>query len=434
MKIVYLAAGAAGSFCGACARDVTLARTLIARGHDVLLLPLYTPLMVDGPDPSYSRVFYGGISAYLEQKHALFRRRLPLLDRLLGSRWLLRLVSRLALATRPEDLGEMTVSVLRGTAGRQAKELEELIDFLEHRHRPDVVSITNSLLSAIAPEVKRRLNVPVVCALQGEESFIVRLLEPHASRALELMRRHAESVDVYVTPSADYADEMAGLLGVPVERFRVVRPGIDLEAYRPTDTAAVTEVPPSVGCLSRISAVKGTDLLCRAFAEVHQRRPGRSTLSLAGQLFPHERRWWRQVRRDLESATAEPLDYRGTLDHDQKLAFLQSLSVFVQPSRQVERRGMAALEAMAVGVPVVVPRAGIFPEVIELTGGGILTEPEDVDSIAEAIVHLVDHPEERQRLAEAARAGIQQHFSARAMADQTLTVYRDLRRGTPVGE
>jgi len=94
MRIVYLAAGAGGFYCGACARDAALARALIARGHQVLMLPLYTPLEIDGPDPTFGRVFYGGLSAYLEQKSALFRRALPVVDRLLDNRRLLRAISR----------------------------------------------------------------------------------------------------------------------------------------------------------------------------------------------------------------------------------------------------------------------------------------------------------------------------------------------------
>ena len=56
MRITYIAAGAAGTYCGACMRDASLARALTGLGHDVLLVPLYTPLRVEGPDPSLKRV------------------------------------------------------------------------------------------------------------------------------------------------------------------------------------------------------------------------------------------------------------------------------------------------------------------------------------------------------------------------------------------
>ncbi len=183
MRIAYIAAGAGGSYCGACTRDVALARGLTARGHDVLLLPLYTPLRSDLAHPGMGRIFYGGINAYLQQRFGLFRRTPRFIDWLFDRPALLRAVSRFAIETEPEGLGEMTVSVLRGTEGRQRKELEKLVAFLEREHRPDVVNLTNSLLSAVAPEIKRRMGVPLFCTLQGEETFVARLPQPHRDEA-----------------------------------------------------------------------------------------------------------------------------------------------------------------------------------------------------------------------------------------------------------
>ena len=73
MKILSITAGAAGMYCGSCLRDNALAAELIAQGHDVVLLPLYTPTLTDEPNVSADKVFFGGISVYLEQSSALFR-------------------------------------------------------------------------------------------------------------------------------------------------------------------------------------------------------------------------------------------------------------------------------------------------------------------------------------------------------------------------
>ena len=72
MKIAYITAGAGGMFCGSCLHDNTLASALIARGHDVLLIPTYTPIHTDEQDVSLRRVFFGGINVYLQQKLAAF--------------------------------------------------------------------------------------------------------------------------------------------------------------------------------------------------------------------------------------------------------------------------------------------------------------------------------------------------------------------------
>ena len=87
MKILSITAGAGGMYCGSCLRDNALAAELVARGHDVTLLPLYTPLRTDEPNVSRSTVLFGGISVYLEQHSALFRNTPWLIDKLWDSSW-----------------------------------------------------------------------------------------------------------------------------------------------------------------------------------------------------------------------------------------------------------------------------------------------------------------------------------------------------------
>ncbi|MBM3494690.1 MAG: glycosyltransferase family 1 protein, partial [Armatimonadetes bacterium] len=155
MRVVHLAAGAGGMYCGACARDTLLARGLIARGHDVQILPLYTPLRFDGGDPlPTGPIFLGGINAYVEQ-HVPFWRWLPRpLRGLLDHPRVLTWASRFAVSTKASDLGPMMLSVLRGHRGRQAGEFADLTRYLTTTARPDLISVTNSLLTGAAPEIK----------------------------------------------------------------------------------------------------------------------------------------------------------------------------------------------------------------------------------------------------------------------------------------
>jgi hypothetical protein len=62
LKILSITAGAAGMYCGSCFRDNALAAELIAQGHDVTLVPVYTPTRTDEPNVSQRRVLFGGIS------------------------------------------------------------------------------------------------------------------------------------------------------------------------------------------------------------------------------------------------------------------------------------------------------------------------------------------------------------------------------------
>src|SRR5262245_54116555 len=146
MHVAYITAGAAGGYCGSCMRDNTLVAALTARGHDALLIPTYTPIRTDEKDVSQKRVFFGGINVYLQQKLSLFRRTPWFLDRLLDSPGLLRWVSRFAVKTRAEELGELTVSMLRGEHGHQRKEIAKLVNWLAAEVRPDIVNLTAVLL------------------------------------------------------------------------------------------------------------------------------------------------------------------------------------------------------------------------------------------------------------------------------------------------
>jgi glycosyltransferase involved in cell wall biosynthesis len=319
----------------------------------------------------------------------------------------------------------MTVSVLRGADGRQRKELENLIEFLESGDRPEVINLTNSLLSAIAPEIKRRLGVPLFCTLQGEESFVARLPQPYRDEAAALMRRHAQHFDRLFSPGEAHADEMSEFLAVPRERIEVVRPGVEALRFSPAGSRA--RAPFRVGFLSRVSPAKGLDILVEAFILLEKRRPGKDmVLSVAGEVTGPNGRFLGRLRERIASAgLTERFEYLGEIGLEEKVRFLRSLSVFCLPSRYAEQRAMACLEAMAAGVPAVVPRLGLFPELIGLTGGGLLAPVEDAAAFADALAALLDDPDRADRMGRAASEGIARRFSAEAMTTRTLAIYEE---------
>jgi len=230
MRIAYVTAGAAGMYCGSCMRDNTLVAALAARGHDAQLLPIYTPLRTDEDDVSVPRVFFGGINVYLQQKYSLFRHTPWFLDRLLDARGLLRWASRFGVRTQAERLGDLTVSMLRGEHGNQRKEVDKLIGWLA-QSKPEIINITNVMLSGIVSELKRRLGVPVLCSLQGDDIYLDYLPDEHRGAAIDLIRHNSAGIDGYITTSRYYADFMAEYLGLPPERIHVVWPGLNLKGH-----------------------------------------------------------------------------------------------------------------------------------------------------------------------------------------------------------
>ena len=119
MRIAYIAAGAGGMYCGTCIHDNTLAAELMREGHEVALMPTYTPMRTDEENVSMGRVFYGALNVYLQGKSSLFRHTPRALDWLLDRPGVLKLISKLGSSTDPHDLGWMALDVLQGEEGQQ---------------------------------------------------------------------------------------------------------------------------------------------------------------------------------------------------------------------------------------------------------------------------------------------------------------------------
>jgi glycosyltransferase involved in cell wall biosynthesis len=439
MKILYITAGAAGMYCGSCLRDNALAAELMAQGHEVTLVPLYTPTLTDEPNVSQEKVLFGGISVYLQQHSALFRHTPRLLDRLWDSSLALKAAARRSISVDPHFLAEMTVSMLKGERGHQHKELFKLLDWLRHQHPPDIVTLPNSLLIALAAPIKRALNRLLCCTLQGEDLFLEGMLESHRSQALELIRASVQHVDAFIAVSHFYADFMSDYLHIPRQKIHVVPLGINLEGYdagrredqsRSDDRARLRSDHFTIGYFARVAPEKGLHILCEAYRRLRQRGElPHARLEAAGYLAPEHKAYLHGLEQQMKDAgLGDEFHYRGVLDRESKLEFFRRLDVFSMPATYAEPKGMSALEAMASGVPVVQPRWGAFPEILEKTAGGILVEPNDSRSLAEGILSLWKNPEWADDLGRRGAAGVRQHYSVARMADRALEVYGNLLR------
>src|SRR3984893_3186685 len=146
MKILSITAGAEGMYCGSCSRDNALAVELLARGHDVTLLPLYTPTTTDEANVSRGQVLFGGISIYLQQHLALFRKTPRILDRLWDSPRVIAAFSSRSISTDPRLLGGLTISMLQGRRGVLRKEFDKLIEWLAAGGGPGGLNLPKSPL------------------------------------------------------------------------------------------------------------------------------------------------------------------------------------------------------------------------------------------------------------------------------------------------
>jgi glycosyltransferase involved in cell wall biosynthesis len=425
MKIAHITAGAGHMFCGSCLRDNTLAAALIDAGHDVLLIPTYTPTRSEGRNLSMHRVYLGGINVFLQEHVAWFRRAPHFVSRMLDAAPLLRLATRRGVSVEPSHLGRLTVSMLRGTDGTQRRAILELVQFLADEVGPEIVSIPNSLLIGLAPAIKSALKVPVVCTLQGEDVFLDGLGEPYRDEAVRLIREHAADVDAFMAVSHYGADAMARCLGIDRARIHVVPLGIDVDGHT---QARLDEDPYTIGYLARIAPEKGLDALCEAYRALRARPGvGASRVAAVGYLAPEHRGYLAAIQaRASQWGFADDFTYRGALDRQHKLAFLQSLSVLSVPSPHGGQKGQFLLEAMASGIPVVQPRSDAFIEVVETTGGGVLVEPGNPEAIADGLLALWRDPDRRRELGARGYEGVRAHYSAARMVERTMEVYRRL--------
>ena len=427
MRIAYLAAGAAGMYCGSCLHDNTLAAALLKLGEDVVLAPIYTPIRTDERDVSEPRVHFGGINAYLQQKIPLFRHTPRWLDGWLDHPALLRLAMRGGGSVDPAKLGEMTVSMLRGEEGHQRKELEKLVDWLLGEIKPEVVHLSNSMMLGLARMIAERCGPPVVCSLSGEDIFLEKLKTPHYEQARQLLRERAGDVDAFVALNGYFADFMAGYLDVARERVHVIPHGLELAGHGQRAQRAPGE-PARIGFLARICHDKGLHLLIEACEELVVRRDAPPLeLHAAGYLGAGDRRYLRDLeRRAAAGPLAGKFHYHGELDRAEKIAFLQSLDVMSTPTVYRESKGIPVLEAWANGVPVVVPNHGTFPELVAATGGGLLHLAGDASDLSSQLAKLLHNPALRDELGAAGRRAIHERFHAEAMARRTLELYRQL--------
>ena len=426
MKITYITAGAGGMYCGTCIRDNALATALLNAGHDITLVPTYTPLTTDESNVGQKRVFFGGISVYLEQYMPLFRKTPWLVDRLWEAPWLLRAVSGRGIQTSPRLLGGITVSILKGENGFQQKEFSKLLHWLKSQPRPDVIDISNSLLISLARPLKEVLDCPVCCTLQGEDIFISGLPEPYRSTALELIRGHVGSVDSFLAVSEYYADHMTNYLNIPKEKISVAPLGITLTGFEGLRNSLAGSF--AVGFFGRVAPEKGLHLLCEAYRRLrHTGQLNNCCLKIAGYLAPeHEGYLEAILGQTREWGLEQEVCYQGVLDRQGKIEFLRSLDVLAVPAVYDDPKGLTLIEAMACGVPVVVSNRGTPVELIRKTGGGLLVEPNVIESLTSGLLRIYTEPEFARDLGQRGYDGVRKYYSSVAMANQALAVYAGL--------
>lgn len=162
---------------------------------------------------------------------------------------------------------------------------------------------------------------------------------------------------------------------------------------------------------------KGLDLLVETFIELKRRGTVPNLkLKVGGGCGPGDEPFVAQLKEHLRRAGClDDVSFHPNLTREQKVAFLQSLTVFSVPALYGEGFGLYLIEALAAGVPVVQPRHAAFPELVEATGGGVIAEA-NAASLAAAIEALLLDPVRAKALGEAGRRAVIERFTMKQMA------------------
>jgi len=214
--------------------------------------------------------------------------------------------------------------------------------------------------------------------------------------------------------------------GIPEPKITVIYNGLNPEIFqgagrasgRWREKAGFNPGIPLVAIVGRLHPVKGHRYFLRAAAEILKERTDVHFLVVG--CGPERDRLEEYTRR---LNIAGHVTFTGFIADVSEL--MPDLNLLIVPSLW-EGFGLTALEAMAVGVPVVATSVGGLPEIVEHGTTGLLVPPADEAGLTRGIAWMLDHPQEAVEMAAAAKAVVEEKFTASAMARKTEAVYRRL--------
>jgi len=426
MKIVHIVPGSGGTFyCQNCMRDNELIKSLNALDHEIHMIPMYLPVSFE--DHSYRDeipIFYGAINIYLKEKLPLYRHAPMWLKKIFDSQPLLHFVAKKSGSTRASGLEEMTISMLQGEDGRQASELDHLIKYLEREIKPDVVHLSNALLLGLARRLKNDLGIQVICSLQDENEWVDLMSDEYQKKVWNLMAERATDVDMFVASSKYYAEKSQNQLNIPSEKIRVVHGGINLDGY---EISSLPFDPPVIGYLCRMSEYFGLRIIVDAFIRLKKDEQFKDLkLYLTGGYTGDDKIFVNEMLKKIsQHGFDKDVLIFESFSKENRIQFLKSLTLLSVPVPSGEAFGTYQVEALAAGVPIVQPNVGGYPELVEATGGGIIYEPNDGETLAKALASLLNKPDRVRTLGAQGRKAVLEKYSMNNMAKNIIKVYEN---------
>lgn len=352
----------------------------------------------------------------------------------------------------PLDRGVRVVNLRAGPPVPYDKNwlLEHLPEFVSHvRCFADGQDLTYDLIHShywlsgeAALALRRAWSAPVIHmahTLGALKNRVARSAdERETALRVALERKLAGEVDALVAATPRDRADLVWHCGAEPDRVRIAPCGVDLQRFKPRDmeqARAALDLPPPphriLLLVGRIEPLKGIDALIEAVALLREQGAfGADDLTalVIGGHGEHERQRWNAEQRRLHALRVErgveaQVRFLGAQSHDRLPLFYAAADVVTMPSHY-ESFGMAALEGMACGRPVVATEAGGPTFTIEDGESGLLTPPDDPGALAARLALLLDDDVLRESLGESARERALQ-FGWPAVASDILKLYRD---------
>jgi sugar transferase (PEP-CTERM/EpsH1 system associated) len=288
---------------------------------------------------------------------------------------------------------------------------------LLHRQRPTILHTWMFHANVPGRVLGRLAGVPIVISSErtmGQEGRLRRWLNRITGPLPDRVACVSESV-------AEFA---AQTIGIPPAKLAVIPNGIPLEDFQPGDRSRARVdlgIPLRAvvaGTVGRLQPVKGTGYLLEAWSRLASDHPDAILLLVGG--GPQQAALERMSRR---LGISERVRFLG--DRADVPGLLRGMDVFVLPSLW-EGMPNAALEAMAVGLPVVATAVGGTSEVVVDGVTGLLVQPGDPDALAQSIARLLRDPDLRHKMGQAGRERVVKHFSVGRTVEQTERLYEQL--------
>jgi glycosyltransferase involved in cell wall biosynthesis len=250
---------------------------------------------------------------------------------------------------------------------------------------------------------------------------------PYDIRLTERMEKYCiQHADALTAPSRDMARTIEEECNLLPDSVHAIPNALDISVFNHSpEHKTVSREGEEIIILhvGRLERVKGIETLAQAIPQVIEKARGTRFVFIGGARSEASQANW--IRR-LRASGGEHVSVLGKVNQAELLAWYRQAHIAVVPSLNYESFSYTCAQAMAAGLPVVASSIGGIPETLEYGKCGILIPPGDAPALAEALITLCLHPEQRTALGNAGLQAAEHRFAAEKIARQMSAIYQSL--------